>query len=301
MTDPFAKRAAAFAVALVLSSASPGLTAGDPLAAWRSSVPVPVLPGLVNTEAKEFALSLTPSGDRLFFTRQSQGEKGEHEVIYESRFANGSWQPATVVAFSGTWDDADPFVSPDGRWLYFMSTRPTEGPTEGKAERTDFELWRVPLAGDGFGKPEWLSTVGSLEGDSYPTVGRSGELVFASRRAGGLGGNDLWSAMPNKDGFAPPSWLGAAINSAGSDGNPLLAPDGSWLIFFSTRNGGAPELFLARRLAEGGFGAPLPLCPAVNTSAVEIAPGLSPDGKILFFSREGEILAVELTACLPAG
>lgn len=284
------------ALALVIGLApgsTPGVEAADPLADWRSDEAVPVLPGLVTTEAKEFALSLTPDSRRLFFTRQIEDGETQRLVILESLFVDGSWGEPRVASLSGTWDDADPFVSPGGEWLYFMSKRPTRG----QVPREDFELWRAPFEGEALGEPEWLESVGSEAGDSFPTVSLSGELFFASRRDGGSGGNDLWMASPRSGGFSEPVWLGAEVNSEGSDGNPLIAPDGSWLIYFVAGADTAPDLVVSLRAGDGRFQAPSKLCSRVNTRAVEIAPGRSPDGRILFFSRDGEIRAISVSAC----
>jgi hypothetical protein len=44
-------------------------------------------------------------------------------VIMETTRAGAGWSAPRVAAFSGRYDDADPYVSPDGEWLYFTSTR----------------------------------------------------------------------------------------------------------------------------------------------------------------------------------
>lgn len=68
-----------------------------------------------------------------------------------------------------------------------------------------------------------------------PTLSADGRtLYFASSRAGGYGGLDLWKAERMADGqswFAPVN-LGPNVNSAGNDNFPFASPDGT--LFFSS-------------------------------------------------------------------
>jgi Tol biopolymer transport system component len=51
-------------------------------------------------------------------------------VIYTSKQEHGKWSAATPAEFSGNHSESGPFVSPDGRWLYFVSERPTSDDDE---------------------------------------------------------------------------------------------------------------------------------------------------------------------------
>ena len=98
--------------------------------------------------------------------------------------------------------------------------------------------------------------------------------------------------------------------------NPLIAPGGSFLLLTATLEGGFgdADLDIVRRRADGTWAPPQNLGPAVNTSLKEFAPGLSPDGRYLFFTSErpgvmpapaegrppGDLYQIEI-AVLPAG
>ncbi len=60
-------------------------------------------------------------------------------------------------------------------------------------------------------------------------------LLFASRRAGGFGGLDIYVATLTQHGWTEPENLGPSINSAYDDRSPYLAPDGRTL-YFSTND-----------------------------------------------------------------
>jgi len=97
--------------------------------------------------------------------------------------------------------------------------------------------------------------------------------------------------------------------------NPLIAPDGSFLVFSAELAGqlGENDLYIARRGPGATWSPPQHLGTTVNTPRAEFAPGLSPDGRYLFFTSErpgvvpaptegrppGDIYQIELSA-LPA-
>ena len=66
-------------------------------------------------------------------------------TIYSSDVSAGAWSEPAALPFSGTFNDDDPYVSPDGRWLYFVSDRPR---VDGDS-KTDGDIWRYSLGDDG--------------------------------------------------------------------------------------------------------------------------------------------------------
>ena len=88
-------------------------------------------------------------------------------------------------------------------------------------------------------------------------------------------------------------------------GNPLIAPDESFLVFTARELGGAGEvdLILTERLADGSWSTPRPLPPPINSPWSDFAPGLGTDGRTLYFdaatglrvgrSAEEEAMVVE--------
>ena len=66
------------------------------------------------------------------------------------------------------------------------------------------------------------------------------EVIFFSRRAGGLGNSDLWTATRNTvfDPWSTPINLGALVNSVELDFDPHIDASREALYFVSTRAGG---------------------------------------------------------------
>lgn len=75
-----------------------------------------------------------------------------------------------------------------------------------------------------------------------------------------------------------------------SNGNPALSPDNKTLFFVSDREGGfgQTDIYKVAINADGSFGEPENLGPAVNTAGREMFPFVAPDNT-LYFSSDGYI------------
>ena len=109
-------------------SAALGLAASMLASAAAAQTPTPRLlaPGVVSTGDIEFSPALMPDGKTLYFTKGSPGMKRAMWIVV-SRLENGTWTTPEIAPFSGRYNDIDPTISPDGKRLFFASTRPTEG------------------------------------------------------------------------------------------------------------------------------------------------------------------------------
>ena len=116
-----------------------------------------------------------------------------------------------------------PAVSPNGRWLVFAVGRPG----------LDADLWIAELSGGEARDPRPLSGLNGPGDECAPAFGH-GELYFASDRAGGAGGLDLWRADFDDGRVGTPIALGLAINGRFDDTDPAPRPGGE-LAFSSNR------------------------------------------------------------------
>jgi ankyrin repeat protein len=254
-------------------------------------------PAIVSTERRELNAAFTPDGRTLFFARDPYPSG---TIIMMASSDGTRWAQPVVAPFSRAGEnDVDMFVTADGREIYFCSERPIPGasaPRAGAAPVTATrspDIWLVTRSADGWSTPAWLGPiVNSDAADYYPTLTRMGTLYFSSNRRGGLGENDIYRARRVGDQWTPPENLGRRINTESREYDPFIAPDESYLIIASERPGGlgAADLYLSFREAGGAWGDPKNMGTAVNSSAAEYTPMLSPDGKYLFFtsSRQGQ-------------
>ncbi len=118
-----------------------------------------------------------------------------------------------------------------------------------------------------------------------PSLSARGNLFFYNADPVNPSRAGLAYATPTGDGFSAPILLDARIREGRSTYTPWVAPDESWLVFASWREGGLGrcDLYVSFREADGHWGDPLPLPAGINSEANERFPTLSPDGRILFF------------------
>lgn len=279
----------------MLVTLTPAILVAQQRHPYRSPEPVLVAtlfaPGVINTDADEYGPVFAPTGRTLYFTKRANRD-GNESIVF-SQFERGAWTPPTVAPFSGQYYDKEPFMTLDGSKLFFASTRP-EAPGGGD---TAFDLYVVEWEGRVWSTPRRLSlTVNSNDYDNYPSVARNGNLYFASRRQGGLGQLDLYVSRYAEGEFQQARNLGPSINSPATDADPFIAPDESFMIFSSTREGGygSGDLYITYR-RNGQWNEPQNLGRLVNTPEFEYTPYVTPDGQYLFFSRGwGEIYHIDL-------
>ena len=136
---------------------------------------------------------------------------------------------------------------------------------------------------------EGMGVVSTKANEGQATVSPDGHrIVWASDRAGGAGGWDLWQATLREG-----RWQDAvplAFNTAGDETDPYFSRDGKTLYFASNRSGGRGgfDLYRVEVRADGGIGPVTALPASINTRADERRPALRPDGQVLLFARDGK-------------
>ncbi|MEA5124144.1 TolB family protein [Xanthomonas floridensis] len=135
---------------------------------------------------------------------------------------------------------------------------------------------------------EGMGVVSTPANEARATLSPDGQrIVWASDRAGGAGGWDLWQAQLRGGRWQDPQPL--AINTAQDESTPVFSADGRWLLFASSRPGGAggSDLYRVPVDAQGRLGAVQSLGAAINSAGHERAPTLSLDGTRLLFASDG--------------
>jgi len=206
-------------------------------------------------------------------------------TILSSRY-EGAWSAPTVLSFSGKYSDRAPFLTPDATRLYYSSDRPAEDYL-GAVAKQDFDIWYVERKADStWSKPKSVgATVNGPGNEGDPALAADGTLYFSSDRAGGRGMSDLWRCRSVNGAFGPAEHLGDSVNTAGSESDPRIAPDQSYMIFTSDRPGGrgGSDLYVSNRRGDH-WSTPVNLGEPVNSMADEFAPCVSPDGEYFFWT-----------------
>jgi len=225
-------------------------------------VPEPFAPGLVTTDGWEYCGGFTPDLKEFYFLREvedkDEDKKMELVVIENS---NNQWQKSVVSPRVGT-----PFISPDGKTMYLSRKY---------RERTNNGDW---------------SEIKDLEApfDSLPTmrltVSSKGTYFFDEFKRDFTG--DIRYSRIVEGKYEEPKLLNRKINS-GKSFHPFIAPDESYLIFDSKREGGYgdSDIYISFRRQNGLWADPINLGDEINTEAWEAGASVTPDGKYLFFNR----------------
>lgn len=127
----------------------------------------------------------------------------------------------------------------------------------------------------------------SLEG--CPFVAQRGDvLYFASNRAGGMGGLDIWYSVRDESGAWGDPLNFAEVNSPANELCPMAHRNGKTFLFVSARAGGCggDDLYMTRRHMTQGWTAPENLGCAVNSAANEASPSLV-ETELYFSSTRG--------------
>ena len=112
------------------------------------------------------------------------------------------------------------------------------------------DIWLSVMTGNAFGEPTLVAELNTTAHEGKPAVRFDGrEIVFFSNR--GDGNFDLWYSTRRGAGlpWSEPLEL-TALNSAANDSRPSLSPDGTVLLFDSTRPGGVggTDLYVSTRV-----------------------------------------------------
>jgi Tol biopolymer transport system component len=241
--------------------------------------------GLFTTGAWDFFMAFSPDQRRVLFGRAD--DAFERYEMFETRLGEGGrWSAPVKPRFAARWSNADPHISPDGRQVFFISSRPNPGETEVRASH---DIWVASLGSDG----EWGEATRVPEPVSdpaldewSPAVAASGNLYFGGDRAGTRGGSDLWVSRLVGGVYQAPENLGAAINTSAHEVEPWIAPDESYLLFSALRRAdgmGGYDLYLSRR-SGGDWQKAVRLGGGVNSRQSDYNHSVTPDGEWFYFS-----------------
>ncbi|MDX1740418.1 MAG: hypothetical protein R3178_03955, partial [Rhodothermales bacterium] len=172
-------------------------------------------PGTISTGLNERDATMSSDGAEFYFTLWAGGFG---TIMVSEREANG-WTKPRVASFSGLHSDLEPFVVPDGSRLVFASTRPTVRDSSG----TDYNIWFVERMQQDWGPPKLVTELADEEGNEYyPSESADGVLYFTAKRTGGTGGEDIWRAIPNADGYGRIEPVPGGINTGRDEFNAFV-------------------------------------------------------------------------------
>ncbi|MEQ9426847.1 MAG: hypothetical protein RJQ09_20660 [Cyclobacteriaceae bacterium] len=219
-------------------------------------------PGMVNTDENR-EIEAVPGADMktFYFVKRPVEKESEFNVLAAFEYNDNEWQESVV--FKG---ESEPSMSPDGNRIFFAKNyieRSKEGWSELKSLGAPFEdiaIMRLSAASNG-----------TFYFDTFTP-----ELDMPLRYSRLINGK-----------YEEPRLLGEQFSIGRYNAHPYVAPDESYIIWDSRREGGfgSSDLYISYKAANGLWGPAINMGDGINTADKENYPSVSADGKYLFFDR----------------
>jgi Tol biopolymer transport system component len=267
-----------------------------------------------NTEFAEERPYVSRDGKTLFFdSLRPDGVGGSQDIWMSTRTRIGDDDDDTdaadgdpEVARYSEWStpvnlgpivntavvEADPFITKDGLSLYFVAGR-----GRGGSGMRDMWVSQRANTSDPWGPPQNLGpTINSVGHDDAPTLSLDGHrLYFASSRAGGMGGFDLYVSRrrDKRDdfGWEAPVNVGGSVNTAADETSPTFFEDegtGTMIMYFtSNRPGGhgLDDIYASALHPDETFGSAV-LVAELSTPFNDGQPTIRRDGLEMFLGSD---------------
>ncbi|MEO0192122.1 MAG: OmpA family protein [candidate division WOR-3 bacterium] len=239
----------------------------------------------------DYSPVITVDGSRMYFTSTRKAGKGREDIWTAERGPDGQWvNVKDIWGLNTSESEGVSGVSGDGAEIYvvyYTERFPKEkGVREGMGNMDIFSVKRIP---GGWSQPQNLGpAVNSKSWDSQASVSADGtEIYFASTRAGGLGGSDIWVSRRNPDGtWSEAENLGPPVNTPGDELSPFIHCDGKTLYFSSDghRGFGGYDIFVSKK-EFGRWTRPQNLGPPYNTHDNDLFFTIPASGRVIYFAR----------------
>lgn len=272
---------------MMFANRAPALLCLTMLAGCTAAADTPVpgsaklwTPAAISGPGYESSPTFTPDGRTMIYLAADK-DFGAYRLM-QSQCENGAWGKPVPPRFAMPLPviEADPFVTPDGKRLYYISSRHAPA-------KEDFDIWYVERTADGgWGEPQRLpEPVNSSAAELLPRTDSDGRLYFGSSRAGSAGGGDIYVATEARPGEWTVANLGPPVSAGAYEYEAEISRDGKTMITVSDR-GDRSHLYRYRREDERWVEVGrIPADPA----QFQVGPLLSPKGdRLLFAQRHGE-------------
>jgi outer membrane protein OmpA-like peptidoglycan-associated protein/tetratricopeptide (TPR) repeat protein len=237
----------------------------------------------INSAVSEYYPTLTIDAGKFIYTRRVNNF---NEDFYESDRENGVFHKSKSLEgnINTNQNEGAQNISQDGQWLIFTGCNFPEG-------RGSCDLYISYLTDRGWSAPENLGdSINTEAWESAPSLSPDKrDLYFASRRAEGFGGSDIFVSHRLRNGqWSSPENLGPVINTVGDEGTPFIHADNQSLYFTSSGHPGygGDDLFVSRKGPGGVWQKPENLGYPINTIENEGSLVIAADGKTAYYASD---------------
>jgi|AGTN01.1.fsa_nt_gi WD40-like Beta Propeller Repeat. len=235
--------------------------------------------------SKETSIAISSNGDEIFF---SGGQGWPECKIMHMRKINNEWSKPKVANFSTDCYSTEPAFSPDGKYLYYSSSK-------GMKDIKQYCIWRVEKAGNEWGEPEKvIDTANPAIWEFHPSITKDGTVYFCSWDSLKQVGNIYKSKYANEV-HLEPERVNFPFNIQSSDVNPFIDPDEEYIIISSTgqEGKGGYDVYISYRKEDDSWSAPINFGDKFNTMGDDESFDVSPDGRFLFIYKQDDVYWTE--------
>jgi outer membrane protein OmpA-like peptidoglycan-associated protein len=175
--------------------------------------------------------------NRMYFnsnrsTKNTSRKEEENNLqIYYADYDGKEWVYKGGFKYNDERDNyRHPSIDPSGEVLYFSSDRPG-----GKGGN---DIWWCRIVNGEWGEPVNLEDINTEGEELFPFIAPDGVLYFSSNGLGGMGGLDVYMALPDRGVYTNVENMGWPVNSSHDDFGIVLDDVGMSGYFSSDRPGG---------------------------------------------------------------
>ena len=237
-----------------------------------SMVAEPFAPGVISTDGWELEGVFAPGMNEFYFTLDRAKDTDTYTgtpsksflpTVVGFRQQNNVWKKFTEFKRKG-----EIVFSPDGNRMYMA---------KGYRDRVGDRWSERKSLGPMIDRKEW--------GIMRLSASAKGTYVFDDFKSDD---DNAIRISRLKDGKRQePVAMGPTVNSGTYTAHPFIAPDESYLIWDSKREGGYgdADLYISFREKDGAWGPAINMGPKVNSDKADFYASVTPNGKQLLFNR----------------
>lgn len=176
---------------------------------WKKPVRVE---GGLNSPFEDGATALSADFQTMYITRcETDPQVPKPARIYKSSRTDAAWGEVSPYesGMDSIYSYAHPAVSPDGKWMYFVSDM--DGGEGG------LDIWRVQLGERMIGAENLGPEINTPGDEMFPVFRSDGDLYFSSDGHPGMGGLDIFCAHQESDGHWTVTNMKYPVNSNADD------------------------------------------------------------------------------------
>ncbi|HPF50674.1 MAG TPA: hypothetical protein PK335_03820 [Draconibacterium sp.] len=241
-------------------------------------------PGIISQQdVKEYSLAISPGGDEVFY---SKGTWPECKIIHMKKIDN-KWPEPEIATFSEDCYSTEPAFSPDGKYLYFSSSK-------GMTDINQYSIWRVEKVGKSWGNAtKVIDITDSNVWEFHPGVTNNGTVYFcywdSKTNIGSIYKSEYLNGV-----YSEPVKENIPVQGNGSVTNPFVDPDERFIITsIQTENSQSKyDTFISFR-ENKKWSVPKNFGERLNTPEDDDSFDISPDERFLFIYRNDDVYWTE--------